>query len=113
MMENNTSSSFVAFVSGGVSLMFGLLILLRDWNISSLAAFSVGMILLLIGVLFVNVIGTSSLLVILVGFYFFGRAAGVIDHQYLRYGVGIPLTLLGFFILLRELADIFSNHKGR
>lgn len=113
MTQNSTNSPLVAFISGGVSLLFGLFILLHDWNISSLAAFSIGVLLMLIGVLFVNVMGTTSLLVILFGLYFFGRAADVIDHQYLRYGVGIPLTVLGFYIVLRELATIFSNNEGR
>jgi hypothetical protein len=109
MAQGNTSSSVLVFISGGVSLLFGMYVLLHDWNIPSTYAFLIGMILMIIGVLFVDVMGMISLLVIVFGFYFFGRAAGVIDNQYLRYGAGIALTIIGFYICLRELANLFSK----
>ena len=74
-----------------------------------MAGMAVGILTVLIGVFFVAALGFKSLLVILFGFYTMGRAVGVVDSQYLRYGLGVPLVILGLLVIVRSLKPSKQN----
>jgi hypothetical protein len=98
MKEDSISDVIFQLISAIVSVIAGLFLIMQTWQMSDRAAFIIGLIMAFIGVLVVQIIGVKSLIPIFLGFYFMGRASGLIENEYLRYIVGIPLILLGCYI---------------
>lgn len=113
MKDRDTGTIILALFSGYIALFSGLFMLFTTWHPQKSVAFTLGFIVILIGILAITALGGWSLVVILLGFYFMGRASGYIDNEWLRYGLGIPLVILGSTLLVRVLADIFSKPKGQ
>lgn len=102
-MAKTTTNTVLWGLSAFVSLVAGLIVMLSDWQIASTYGYVLGGVIIIIGVLSVAALRGMSLAVMLLGLYFIGRASGAIEHQYLRYGLGIPLVALGIYSFYRLL----------
>lgn len=111
MGKVDNSSRILSIISGAVSIVAGVFILFNNWDLGAVAGFGVGLLIVLIGVLFVVPLGLKSLVVILFGLYCMGQAAGLIERQYLRYGLSIPLIALGVIIILRSFSSPLPDNQ--
>lgn len=98
---------------GLVSLSIGIFILVNQWDLTTTGFIITGVISVLTGVLLAGVEKPSwpgIFVFIIFGFYMLARAAGLIEHQLFRFGVGGVLTILGLIHLMNIWVS-FVNKK--
>jgi len=105
------SDNFFKIFSGLVSLISGLFILVNDWSIPRAVLMFMGFSLILAGVLLVSAIRYNAFYLILLGFYTFARTLGYLNFPYLRYGLGIPMVILGIYLIFTVLAGHKTTTK--
>lgn len=89
-------------ISGTVSLLAGIYIVVQPWDLSDSQFLIIGFVSLVAGILLIRGPGTAWIGVVgllLFGCYMMARGMGWLNHQYLRYGLGLGLIIFGALLL--------------
>lgn len=116
--DNSRSAASMIFrgLAAGMTVGVGIFLLVRDWNFTEPVTFAIGLLSLIIGVLLAGLPGRSWLgtfAFVVFGFYQMAKAGGIIQGDFLRYLVGIPLIAIGIFGFLMMLkSPVSSKTRG-
>lgn len=112
MNDSDTGSGYSATnillrgLAAGLTFGVGVYLVIHQWDFSTPVTFAIGLFAVFMGLMLAGSPTKSWLAtfgLIIFGAYQMAKALGVLENDYLRYIVGIPLVLIGVFGFIKML----------
>jgi hypothetical protein len=103
-------------LASGLTVGVGVFLIVHSWNFSQVATIGLGFLWIIIGLMLAGLPGRSWLgtfAFIIYGFYQLAKGVGIIEGDYLRYIVGIPLVIIGIYGFYKMMTDDGSRRDIR